>query len=155
MYTSVRNTKEVRCQKETPMESHRRKRHRSESSWKSAIFRDLCCSVCKRSLSLFHLPREPRRGLSSRTSLMPYRCTGGRGSRKVTPKKVYLIGQYSDGFTGADLTTADPGPDLARLEDASWRNKVSQQVQEFHPSTTPAQTGSYSSWQSKQGAYSS
>ena len=34
LYISVRNTKEVRCQKETPMESHRRKRHRSESSWK-------------------------------------------------------------------------------------------------------------------------
>ena len=56
-----------------------------------------------------------------------------RGSRKVTPKKVYLIGQCSDGFTGADLTTADPGPDLARLEDSHWRNKVSQEVQRIEP----------------------
>ena len=44
LYISVRNTKEVRCQEQTPMESHRRKRHRSESSWKSAIARDLCIS---------------------------------------------------------------------------------------------------------------
>ena len=44
LYISVRNTKEVRCQEWTPMESHRRKRHRSESSWKSAIARDLCIS---------------------------------------------------------------------------------------------------------------
>ena len=50
LYISVRNTKEVRCQKETPMESHRRKRHRSESSWKKArssgIYASLCVSDC-------------------------------------------------------------------------------------------------------------
>ena len=52
-----------------------------------------------------------------------------RGSRKVTPKKVFLIGQHSDGFTGADLVSADP----AGLEDQSWRNTVSQQVQRIEP----------------------
>ena len=51
---SVRNTKEVRCQKETPMESHRRKRHRSESSWKSAIIRDLCFVDVRDCCRIFH-----------------------------------------------------------------------------------------------------
>ena len=34
---------------------------------------------------------------------------------------------------GADLVTAGPGPDLASLEDQSWRNKVSQQMQRIEP----------------------
>ena len=51
----------------------------------------------------------------------------------MTPKKVFLIGQYSDGFTGAHLVTADPGPDLARLEDQSWRKQVSQQIERIEP----------------------
>ena len=33
----------------------------------------------------------------------------------------------------ADLVTAGPGPDLASLEDQSWRNKVSQQMQRIEP----------------------
>ena len=57
------------------------------------------------------------------------------GSRRVTPKKVFLIGQYSDGFTGADLVTADPGPDLARLEDQSWRSKVPSKYRGSNPTS--------------------
>ena len=92
-----------------------------------------------------------------------------RGSRKVTPKKLYLIGQYSDGFTGADLTTADPGTDLARLEDSHRRNKVSQQDQRIEPDlfvvlcqctgvsplSYASSTWLHSSCLSKKGAYSS
>ena len=39
-----------------------------------------------------------------------------RGSRRVTPKKVFLIGQYSDGFTG--------GPPILDQIWPGWKTKA-------------------------------
>ena len=72
------------------------------------------------------------RQMSKRDSLL-WKELRGSFTTPEEPRKVFLLGQWFGPFEEAEMKAADPGPDLAGYETASWRHKVSQQIQSFHP----------------------